>query len=127
MNSAREVRCQITGKEYVFLYTWGSICQLEVASGKSFPDIAELLRTQKMSFTLIRQLIWAGLQAHHKDVTIDKIGEWEPVDVTPAIAAATQALMMQWPDTTGADETARPPKATSGTSKGSSSRTRKRG
>lgn len=123
-----EVACQIAGTDYTFCFTANGLCALEAETGKTVHEIGEALRKtpERVGFTIIRALVWAGLVELHPSVTIKMVGSLAPGDLLTAAAAAAQAFGLAFPAAaTGGD--ARPQKAAGGSGKRSSSHTRKRG
>jgi hypothetical protein len=75
-NTKGEVIIEADGKNYTLKFSVNALCLLEAETGKGFPKLAgELSDPDKVTLTLMRQLVWAGLQEHHRDVTIQLAGD----------------------------------------------------
>ena len=63
-------------REYVLRFSIDAICHLEAATGRTFPAIAvDMGRPDKVSMTLLRHLMHAGLLEHHPEMTLKDAGE----------------------------------------------------
>lgn len=71
-----EVAFDADGKRYVLRYSIDAICQLEAETGKGIVAlISDLESPERMSVTLARQVLWAGLTEHHPNITVKDAGE----------------------------------------------------
>lgn len=74
-----EVAFDAGGKQYVLRFSIDAICALEAEAGKGILAIVnELQNTEKMSLSLARQILWAGLQENHPELTPKEAGELIP-------------------------------------------------
>ena len=74
-----EVAFEAEGQRYVLRFSIDAICQLEAETSKGIVAlISELQDRDKMSITLARQMLWAGLREHHPDITVKDAGELIP-------------------------------------------------
>jgi hypothetical protein len=71
-----EVGFEAGGESYTLRYSIDALCELEAAAGMGTPAIARVLADEdKLSLTLLRQIMWAGLRDHHPDVDLKAAGE----------------------------------------------------
>jgi hypothetical protein len=71
-----EVAFEAEGKTYTLRFSIDALCNLEEAAGKGFASIAiELSDPEKMSVSLLRKVLWAGLIEHHPDLDVRAAGE----------------------------------------------------
>jgi hypothetical protein len=70
------VSFEANGQTYKLRYSVDAMCALEeVCGGKGIIAIAtDLQDPQKVSLTLIRKVIWAGLREHHPEVEVKAAG-----------------------------------------------------
>jgi hypothetical protein len=74
-----EIAFDVDGKRYTLRYSIDAICSLEAEAGKGMVAlIGELQDPSKMSLTLARQVLWAGLLEHHPELTVKEAGELIP-------------------------------------------------
>lgn len=74
-----EVSFPVDDKTYILQFTIDAICSLEAENGKGIIGlISELQDPSKVSLTLARQMLWAGLQEHHPEITVKEAGELIP-------------------------------------------------
>lgn len=72
----RVVEMRVGETAYKLLYNINTLCDIEEASGKSFPKFAaELSDPEKLSLRSVRIMLWAGLQAHQPGITIEDAGD----------------------------------------------------
>ncbi|MPZ58436.1 MAG: hypothetical protein GEU91_18475 [Rhizobiales bacterium] len=71
-----EVAFTADERRYVLHYSIDAICALEESAGKGFPALVqEMADPDKMSVSLLRKVLWAGLREHHPDLTLKDAGE----------------------------------------------------
>lgn len=71
-----EVAFEADGKRYTMRFSVNALCMLEQETGRGFPKLVEdLANIEKVSLTLLRQLLWAALQEEHKGITVMQAGE----------------------------------------------------
>lgn len=58
---------------YVMKLTTNGICQMETQSGRTFGDV--IAGMQRDSHTDMRLFLWAMLQHHHPDLTLNEVGD----------------------------------------------------
>ena len=64
------------GKEYTVRFSVEALCHLEETFGKSFIEIArELNDVNKLSVTVMRKVLWAGLIEYQPNMTLKEAGE----------------------------------------------------
>jgi hypothetical protein len=105
-----DVSFEAEGKSYTLRFSIDALCNLEEAAGKGFAAIAiELTDPERMSVTLLRKVLWAGLLDHHPDIDLKAAGELI-VAAGGAVAVLEQiekAFAAAFPEK---EEGARPPK-----------------
>lgn len=63
-------------KTYVLRYSVDALCSLEARVGKNFVVIfAEMINPAKISITLMREVLFAGLSETHPDMTLKEAGD----------------------------------------------------
>lgn len=72
-----EVSFDAGGKSYTLSFSVDAICKLEGAcDGRGIVALSdELSDMQRVSMTLLRKVMWAGLQEHHSDIDLKAAGE----------------------------------------------------
>lgn len=71
-----EVAFDADGKQYTLRYSIDAICCLETETGKGIVALlSEFQDSDKITLTLARQMMWAGLREHHPEVTVKEAGE----------------------------------------------------
>ena len=71
-----EVELKAGDQVYTLRYSIDAICSLEGTVGKGFAVIAtEMSDVSKMTLTMVRQVLHAGLQERHPDVSLKQAGE----------------------------------------------------
>lgn len=74
-----EVAFEANGERYVLQFSIDAICALEAETGKGIIGlVAEFQDPDKMSVTLARQILWAGLREHHPELSVKEAGELIP-------------------------------------------------
>ena len=73
-----EVAIEIDGKVYTFALGVNALCAVESLFSRSdrrvtFQDVMRLANAQSM--THLRGLLWASLQKHHKEMSLDDVGD----------------------------------------------------
>lgn len=107
-----EVQFSAGGKNYTLRFSIDAICALEGETGRGIVAlISELQDPDKMSLRLARQVLWAGLQEHHPELTVKEAGELIPkaggmLKVMETFGAAFSAAFPQ-----EKDDSPRPQKA----------------
>lgn len=76
-NAKRDVVIDVNGKTYVLRINLNTLCLLETALSTpthemTFREAIELI--DRKSVTATRGLLWASLQAHHPNVTLEDAG-----------------------------------------------------
>jgi hypothetical protein len=67
-----EVTFEAEGKQYTFLYSLNSMSIVEGIAKKPFGKVVDELRDEdKISMTTVQLMFWAGLQDHHKDISME--------------------------------------------------------
>lgn len=80
-----EVTFKVADAEYVLKFSTNAICELEDRLDKSLNVIVANMER----LATVRALLWAGLRAHHPDVTLPQAGE---IIDRSGMAAATEAI-----------------------------------
>jgi hypothetical protein len=96
-----EVALEAGDKTYTLRYSIDAICSMEAALGKGFPAIAaEMSDINKMSVTVVRQVLHSGLQESHPDLTLKDAGELilSAGGALKVMAKVTEALGAAFPD-----------------------------
>lgn len=64
---------------YTLRFSIDALCKLEEAAGKTYPVIsAEMGDAATLSVRMLRLMLWAGLQEHHKDISLIEVGDLIP-------------------------------------------------
>lgn len=96
-----EVSFDAGGKTYTLRYSIDAICEMEAELDKGFVAIAgDLSNPDKISVTLVRAVLWAGLREHHNEVTIKEAGELMVLagGLTAVMFVISEALTHAFPD-----------------------------
>lgn len=108
-----EVSLKAGDESYILRYSIDAICVMEGELGKGFAAIAgELSNPDKISITLARAVLWAGLKEHHSDITLKEAGELIPAagGLTSIMFVISEALTHAFPDNEKKTNAARPQK-----------------
>lgn len=91
----------VDGKTYTMRGSIDAICALESISGKGMiAIIRELSDPELMSLSLTRQVLWAMLQEHHPEMTLQDAGELIPAagGLKAITKSIEEALVRMSPD-----------------------------
>lgn len=105
------VEFEAQGKRYTLRFSVDAICHLEAATGRTFPAIAvDMGSPGKVSMTLLRQLLHAGLSEHHPELDLKAAGELliAAGGLVGAMQKIEAAIALAFP-AAGASGTPRPP------------------
>lgn len=69
-----ELTVKHEGKDYTFALDFNALCEFEDATGKDALDVLRVIESGKGRVSDIRALMWAGLRAHHPEVTLHDAG-----------------------------------------------------
>lgn len=70
------VEFEAQGKRYSLRFSIDAICHLEAATGRTFPAIAvDMANPARVSVTLMRHLLHAGLLEHHPGIDLKTAGD----------------------------------------------------
>ena len=100
-----EVELKAGEKTYILRYSVDALCRLEAATGRAFPSLAEELGDPKrMTITLVRQVLWAGISCEGKSLMLDEAGELIPLagGLVPVMTKVSEALALAFPEVGGA-------------------------
>lgn len=63
----------VDGRAYTLVLDFNAIC---VAEGELALDMDQIVLNldQRLSFTLLRALVWAGTRKHHPEITLEQAG-----------------------------------------------------
>lgn len=98
------VTISAAGKSYTLRFSVNAICELEKQAKMTFPEIAtQMADPMRVSMTLVRHLLHAGLSDHHPDITLRQAGELVPAlgGVYAALEPIGKALGLAFPDSAG--------------------------
>lgn len=98
------VTISAAGETYTLRYSVNAICELEKHAKMTFPEIAtQMSDPMRVSMTLVRHLLHAGLSDHHKDINLVQAGELIPAigGVYAALEPIGEALGLAFPDSAG--------------------------
>lgn len=75
-----EVAFEAGGRNYTLRFSADALCQLEDALGRGLIDILNEIAgwfdaPEKIRFSFIRQVFWAGLRDAHPDIDVKQAGE----------------------------------------------------
>jgi hypothetical protein len=85
-----EIAFEAEGRSYVLRFSIDAICQLEAETNRGIVSlIGELQDPEKMSLTMVRRILWAGLQEHQPDLSLKDAGE-----LIPAAGGMANLLVM---------------------------------
>lgn len=71
-----EVELKAGEATYLLRYSIDAICSLEESLDKGFPAIvAEMASPATMRLSVVREVLRAGLQEHHPEITVKQAGE----------------------------------------------------
>lgn len=112
-----EVELLVGDKSLILRFSVDAICSLEERLGKGFPAIAgDLQDPAKVTITLVRHLLHAGLSEFQPDITLKEAGEL----IVPAggmvkvLEQVSKAITAAFPQQAEASGTRRPPKRLNG-------------
>ncbi len=71
-----QVELKAGDSTYILRYSIDAICSLEASLDKGFPAIvADMSNPATMRLSAVREVLRAGLQEHHPDITVKQAGE----------------------------------------------------
>lgn len=106
-----EVAFEADGATYTLCFSIDALCSLEEATGKGIIAISnELSDADRLSLSMIRNVLWAGLQAHHPKIDLKKAGELiiSAGGLPTMIGVISKAFAQAFPEPES-DAAARPP------------------
>lgn len=101
-----EVVLTHAGQDYAMVLDFNALCEYEGATGDSWNSFFDKLDNGTIRATELRTMVWAGLIAHHPDITLSQAGAVLSSNSDAVIRAASAALP--------ADKGAPPPKGERG-------------
>lgn len=108
-----EVAFKAGDATYTLRFSIDALCSLEDITGKGIIALSnELSNAERLSVTLLRQVLWAGLQEHHKGLDLKEAGELIAAagGVVAMVEIIARAFEATFPEKKG-DGVAHPPKA----------------
>ena len=106
-----EVAFEAGDATYTLRFSIDALCSLEEITGKGIIALSnELSDADRLSVTLLRQVLWAGLQEHHKGMDLKAAGELIAAGggVVAMVGIIARAFEATFPETE-AGGAARPP------------------
>lgn len=71
-----DVTFEAGGRSYTLRFSVDALCALEEVSGRGIVALStELSDMDRVSLTLLRKVVWAGLREHHPDIDMKSAGE----------------------------------------------------
>lgn len=107
-----EVGFDVNGERYLLRFSIDAICALEEETKRGIVAlVSDLQNPEKMSITLARQVLWAGLQENHPGLTVKEAGELIPAagGLAAVVGMFGEAFSAAFPQ--AKDDSARPRKA----------------
>jgi len=108
-----EVPFTANGKEYILRLDVEALCCLEEQTKKGIISLlSELQDPQKITLTLARQMLWAGLQEKHSGISLKEAGDLIPAlgGLAKLVNLFSDAMNARFTETEGQTED-HPPKA----------------
>lgn len=99
-----EVELKVGDKIYTLRYSVDALCRLEAATGKGFPVLAgEMGDPERMTITLVRQVLWAGISCDGRSLMLEEAGELIPLagGLVPVMTKVSEALSLAFPEARG--------------------------
>lgn len=87
-------------RTYTLKFSIDAICALEAETSKGIIALTtDLQNPEKMTITVARQILWAGLREHHPDITLKEAGELIPLagGLSAIMALTAQAMSSAFP------------------------------
>jgi len=96
-----EVGFEAGGKAYTLVYTINALCELEGILGDG-AAAAGLGTEGALSVRRLRAFLWAGLQRHHKGISLDAAGDIiGTIGPTRAVLVVGEAMAAAFPENAG--------------------------
>ncbi|MEY9580957.1 hypothetical protein ABIE88_008533 [Bradyrhizobium diazoefficiens] len=86
---------------YTLQYSIDALCSMEAALDKNFTAIAaEMSNPARISVSMVRQLLYSGLQERHPELTLKEAGELIPAagGMLKVMTKVTEAIRAAFPD-----------------------------
>lgn len=87
-----EVTLTHEGQDYTMVLDFNALCEYEGATGDSWNSFFDRLDNGTIRATELRAMVWAGLMAHHPDITLSQAGAVLSSNSDAVIRAAAAAL-----------------------------------
>ncbi|HRY04517.1 MAG TPA: hypothetical protein P5256_15410 [Beijerinckiaceae bacterium] len=101
------VTVQAQGKQYTLKFSINALCALEAELGAGDAMDLQQIIGERPSITVLRTLMWAGLQEHHPGTSKDDAGRiMDLVGLVPSTEAVTTALVASMNAVVGAGASA---------------------
>ena len=69
-------KIKLNGKEYTIEYGHNAICAIEdVLGARNITEIITVAFQGKSSFRMMRAIVWGGMLAEHRNITLEGVGE----------------------------------------------------
>lgn len=66
---------EVEGQRYELRYDWNAAAEYEVASRETISQTLEGLAAGRLSAIALRAMLWAGLRANHREVSLEQAGD----------------------------------------------------
>ncbi|MCK1541448.1 hypothetical protein IVB12_05505 [Bradyrhizobium sp. 179] len=96
-----EVEIVADDRTYTLQYSIDALCSMEAALGKNFTAIAaEMSSPSRISVSMVRQLLYSGLQERHPELTLKEAGELIPAagGMLKVMTKVTEAISVAFPE-----------------------------
>lgn len=97
-----EVTLTHEGQDYTMVLDFNALCEYEDATDQEWRSFFKKLEDGTVRATELRAMVWAGLRAHHPDITLAQAGDVLSSNSDAVIRAAVATL----PPDKGADPAA---------------------
>ena len=69
-------KIKLNGKEYTLEYGHNAICAIEdVLGAENITEIIAVVFKGKSSFRMLRAIVWGGMLAEYRNITLEAVGE----------------------------------------------------
>jgi hypothetical protein len=99
-----EVELKAGETAYTLRFSIDAMCRLEETTGKGLMDLlVQLADAHRMTLTMVRHMLHAGLLEHHPEVTLKEAGEimLAAGGMLISMAAVTRAIHAAFPEASG--------------------------
>lgn len=111
---ANPYRCEraleVDGRKYDLQFDWNSAAEYELAARETIARTLQNIASGEISAVALRAMLWSGMRANHREVTIEQAGEMiARVGRVPVVRLLSDAIRYYFPELAKDEPAADPP------------------